>query len=90
MTADAPSQAYTVSTTRYAKGQLLVRCPSPDGFKTRASRLIGDGLKARWTNREGGYIASPAKVAKFEKMYKDGWDASAITGELRPPKEELD
>jgi hypothetical protein len=57
----------------------LVRCPSPDGYKTRAARLIGDGLKCRWTNRENGYIASKAKIEKFKALYEAGWDASAIT-----------
>lgn len=78
---------YTVSPARYAKGKLIVRCPSADGFKTRAARLIGDGLHARWTHRERGYIASPAMVAKFERMFAEGWDASSILGTLEAPEE---
>jgi hypothetical protein len=69
--------AYSVSPARYAKGMLLVRITSEGAYKTRAARLIGDGLKARWTNRCGGYVASPAKVAKFERLYAQGWDAAA-------------
>lgn len=80
---------YTVSQARYAKGMMLVRCPSDTGFKSRAARLIGDGLKARWTNRERGYIASPAKVRKFEQLHSEGWDASSIMGTLIPPDEEV-
>ena len=76
---------YCVSIARYSKGNFLVRCPSPDNYKTRASRLIGDALKCRWTNREGGYVASPSKLRRFEKLYADGWDACAITGRLRSP-----
>jgi hypothetical protein len=79
------TEEYTVHPAAYAKGKLLVRCPSSDGFKTRAARLIGDGLKGRWTNRESGYLASPARVEKFKRLYAEGWDGSFITGELLPP-----
>lgn len=43
----ASFRPYYVSPARYSKGNYLVRCPSPDGYKTRASRLIGDGLNCR-------------------------------------------
>jgi len=76
---------FTVSDARYAKGQKLVRCTSKTSFKSRAARLVGDGLRARWTNRESGYVVSPAKLKKFERLYADGWDASTMTGELIPP-----
>lgn len=83
---------YTTSPARYAgrwngKPQVAVRCPSPDGYKTRAARLIGDGLKGRYSRREHAYIVSPAKAAKFERLYAEGWDASSFTGALVPPKE---
>lgn len=80
---------FIISVAGYAKNMLLVRCPSPDGYKTRAARLIGDGLNCRWTNRESGYIASATKVEKFKRMYEEGWDASAIIpGKLYPPKDQ--
>lgn len=57
--------AYTISPAKYSKGNFAVRCPSTTGYKTRAARLIGDGLKCRHSGREGAYIASASKVAKF-------------------------
>ncbi|WEJ60218.1 hypothetical protein [Devosia sp. FJ2-5-3] len=80
-----PTAEYSVTRASYAKGMLAVRCPSKTGLKTRAARLIGDGLKCRWVNREGAYIASPSKVARFERMHADGWDANYVTGALEPP-----
>ena len=77
---------YQIGTARYAKGMKIVRITSDGPYKNRAARLIGDGLKARWTNREQGYIASPAKVAKFERLYAEGWDASYMTGDLEAPE----
>ncbi len=77
---------YTIGDARYAKGQKLVKTvPSGTGLKSRAERLIGDGLKGRYTNRERGYVVSPAKAARFEEMYTQGWDASPILRELIPP-----
>jgi len=76
----------TVSKAKYAEGMFLVRAPSTTTFKTRAARLAGDGLKGRYTNREKGYVMSPAKFEKFKKLYMDGWDASTVTGELERPK----
>lgn len=77
---------YSVGRARYSRGNYLVRCGGGDGrWKTRAMRLLGDGLKARWTGRENGYVVSPAKLARFRYMYAEGWDASAITGRLIPP-----
>lgn len=69
---------------RNPKPVVVLSCPSPDGYKTRAARLLGDGLKAYYSHRRG-YVVSPTKFAKFEKMYAEGWDASVITGELYPP-----
>ena len=73
---------------RYAKGQVAVRCPSPNGFKSRAARLA-EALKGRWSNRESAYIMAPTKEARLRKLFAEGWDASVITGELEPPKETL-
>jgi hypothetical protein len=69
---------YTISPARYAKGQMVVHCPSTNGYKTRAARLIGDGLNCRWVGRSRGYVASPAKVAKFEALYAAGFDACVM------------
>lgn len=77
---------YTIGKARYAKGMLTVRCPSSTGYKTRAARLIGDGLKCRFSGREGAYIASPSKVRRFETLFANGWDASSFSGELIEPK----
>jgi hypothetical protein len=77
---------YTISDARYAKGQKLVVAPSDaTGLKTRAMRLLG-ALKCRYTNRERGYVCSPAKALRFETLYQEGWDASYFSDELEPPK----
>jgi hypothetical protein len=73
---------YNIAPARYSKGNMAVSTPSPDGFKTRAARLIGDHLRGRWTNREHAYIVSPAKVRKFLALYESGADASSVTGAL--------
>ncbi|MER9615588.1 hypothetical protein [Mesorhizobium sp. M0207] len=78
--------SYSIGRARYAKGMLAVRCPSSTGYKTRAARLIGDGLNCRWSGRERAYIASPSKVAKFEKLFAGGWDASSFSGALEAPR----
>ena len=79
---------YVILPARYAKNMFAVSIVR-DGsvWKTRADRLIGDGLNCRWSGREYAYIASASKVRKFEDLYGKGWDASPITGKLWPPKE---
>jgi hypothetical protein len=78
---------YMIAPARYARGQVLITCtPDGSGWKTRAMRLAGDGLRGRFSGREHGYIVSPSKAAKFERLYALGWDASAVTGELQPPE----
>ena len=79
------SDAYTIAPARYSKGNFAIRCASANGFKSRAARLIGDGLNCRHSGRENAYIASPSKVKKFEKLYAEGWDACVITGKLEAP-----
>jgi len=69
---------------RYAKGQMAARCPSSDGYKTRAGRLA-EHLRGRYSNREGAYILSPSKARRLLELFEAGRDASAITGELYPP-----
>jgi len=75
----------TIWAARYAKRQVLIKCPSVDGFKTRAARLA-EALKGRYTNRERGYIMSEAKAEKLMRLYLDGWDATIMTGELIAPE----
>lgn len=79
----APS--YIVRPYHYAKGKQAV-CPTPDGsgFKTRAARLA-EGCGGRWTHRAGGYLLSAAGVARFERLYTEGYDADIFTGALVPP-----
>lgn len=80
----APEPTYTVNPARYAKGMLLVRAASADGYKTRVARLL-DALKCRWTNRERGYVVSPSKLRRLERLLADGWDANFFTNALTPP-----
>lgn len=84
---------YTIRLVRYAgrwngKPQVAVKTrPDGTGLKTRAARLIGDGLKGRYSNRCGAYIVSPAKAARFVALYAQGWDANFFSRELIPPPE---
>lgn len=77
---------YTITDARYAKGKKAVRCPSPDGYKTRAAYLAERLANGRYTNREHAYIMSPAAALRFEKLYTEGWDAS-FSGTLVPSKD---
>lgn len=88
----AHDAGYSISRARYAgrwngKPQYAVRCTSNGGgFKTRAMRLIGDGLNGRYSGRENAYIVSKAKAEKFVKLYAEGWDAGVMTaGNLIAP-----
>lgn len=76
------AQEYSIAEARYSRGNFIVRCPSSDGMKTRAARLIGDGLNCRWVGRGKGYVASPSKVAKFEALYAAGFNACPMTGKI--------
>jgi hypothetical protein len=78
---------YTIHNGGRTADQRIIRCPSPDGYKTRAARLA-EALKGRWTHRAGGYVVSPTKAAKFERLYAEGWDGCYMTATLVPPKEE--
>lgn len=79
---------YLVRPARYAKGKMAVQCPSPDVYKTRAARLAEALARGRYTGREGAYIMSPGRAAKFERLYALGWDATYISYELIPPDAE--
>lgn len=75
---------YSIAPARYAKGMLAVRCPSDTGFKTRAA-LLACALNGRYSNRCRAYIMSPAKVARFERLYAEGWSAT-VFGKLCKPE----
>lgn len=73
---------------RNPKPAFSVSVPSSDGYKTRACRLLADGLNATYSHRRG-YTVSPTKMAKFLKLYHLGWDASVMTGKLWAPSAEV-
>lgn len=79
--------AYSVSPARYAKGMMAVRTVGRDGYKSRACYLAERLANGRHSNRARAYIMSPAAAARFVKLYAEGWDANAWTGELIPPRE---
>lgn len=75
----------TIWAARYSKGNVLAKCLSVDGFKTRAARLA-EALRGRYTGREKGYVMSPTKAEKLLRLYAEGWDASSVTGQLEAPR----
>jgi hypothetical protein len=87
----AGAAEYSIRPARYAgrwngKPQLAVHCVgNGTGMKDRAQRLIGDGLKGRYSGRERAYIVSPSKAAKFEQLFAEGWDANSWSGALIAP-----
>lgn len=85
----ASAAPYSIKPAKYAgrwngKPQMAVSCPSADIFKSRAARIMG-ALNARYSGRENAYIVSPAKAAKFERLFAEGWDASTWSGALIAP-----
>ena len=81
---------YTIENARYAKGKKIVRTPGDGtGLKTRAARLAqAKGIGGRWTNREKGYVMSPSAASRFEKLFREGWDANFMNDDLVPPETE--
>lgn len=71
--------AYTITPARYSKGNFIVQTHNEGPWKGRAERLIVDGLKCRYTGRERGFVASAAKVRKFEAAFAAGWDFDFMT-----------
>lgn len=67
------------------KPYAIVRCPSSDGYKTRAARLASSIARDRYSHRQGGYVMSTAAAARFEALYAAGADACAITGNVYNP-----
>lgn len=77
---------YTISNARYSRtGAKVIHAPSSDGYATRAQRLAR-GLKCRWSHRQNGYVCTPSKAAKFERLYAAGWDACSFSFALQEPK----
>lgn len=73
------------SHARYSKQSYAVRCPSSDGYKTRAARLA-EALRGRNSNRERAYIMPRSKALKLARLWSNGWDACVITGKLDEPR----
>ena len=76
--------AYEIKPARYAKARLIVRCPSNDGFLTRAGRLARN-ISSRYTHREHGFSMSSAQARRFERLYAEGWDGAIMSRGLVPP-----
>jgi hypothetical protein len=80
---EGAEHSFTVSPARYAKGKVVIHChENGHGTKTRAMRIIGDGLGAKWAGRENAYIASSAQSERLQRLFDAGFDASYITGEF--------
>lgn len=84
----AAAEDYTITikplSTR-GKPYAIVRCPSSDGYKTRAARLASSIARDRYSHRQGGYVMSTGAAARFEALYAAGADACAITGNVYNP-----
>lgn len=80
-----PATEYTITIKPLRAGgkpSAIVRCPSPDGYKTRAARLAGSIARGRYSRRHGGYIMSVAASVRFEALYSAGAEACAVTGDI--------
>lgn len=69
------SEAYVISgPCRRPAGKMVLRPQDDrDGYKGRSSYLA-ECLGGRWSHQAGGYVMSPAAAAKFEKLYRAGFD----------------
>ncbi len=79
---------YEITPARYAKGKALVRVKDNAGYLTSAG-TIADILAhghVGYSNREKGYIMSPATAEKFQKYVIEGWHGNQFTREIRPPE----
>lgn len=75
---------YIITPYSYAKNSVVVK-PTKDGsgLKARADYLV-EAMKGRYVGRAKGYVLPKSKVAKFEKLYAEGW-SGGLFGDLRPP-----
>ena len=73
----AAPAAYTIKTARHSKtGAMVIMTPSPDGYRTRASRLAA--TFGKYSHRQGGYVVTASGAAKFVELYAAGWDCSYL------------
>lgn len=71
----ADKLAPIVTPARYAKGMMVVQCPSDgSGWKTRAAR-IASALPGRWSNRSKGYVMTPKNAQRVLDLYAAEQDA---------------
>lgn len=69
--------AYSIDPARYSKpGMLTIHTPSPDGYRTRASRLAS--TFGKWSHRQNGYVVTASGARRFAALYAAGWDASYL------------
>lgn len=65
----------TIAPARYAKGKVVMTCPSDgSGYKTRAARLA-EAHGGRWVGRSHGYVMAPGSAAKALDLWQRGFDA---------------
>lgn len=76
--------SYTTFPATYSEGNFAVQVHNDTGWKCTLNDLL-DALHARYSHRENCYILSPSKLAKFERMVKEGWTAG-WGGDFRPPE----
>ncbi len=65
------ARPYSISEARYAKGKMVIHCPSSDGYKTHAGYLA-EQVGGRYVGRSRGYHVSAKQAAKFERLYAAG------------------
>lgn len=71
-TTETPAaRPYSISEARYAKGQMVIHCPCPTGYKTRAAYLAEE-IGGRYVGRSKGYHVSRRQAEKFERLYAAG------------------
>ena len=74
-TPQAPEPAPTISPARYAKGKVVMYCPSNDsGLKTRAM-CLAEAFGGRYVHRSHGYVMAPGSAAKALDHWQRGYDA---------------
>lgn len=72
---NASEKRPTILPARYAKGKVVMQCPSNDtGTKTRAMRLA-EAFGGRWVHRSAGYMMSPSRAAAALEAWDAGTDA---------------
>lgn len=67
--------APTIAPARYAKGKVVMHCPSDSsGYKTRAANLA-EAFGGRWVGRSNGYVMAPGRAAAALDHWQRGFDA---------------